>query len=334
MLGRTNATIPLFNINTDLQYSYDGQLWKPFKPDGTDIGKCVSMDTTTNILTVKQSGFYYLNGTVSDANIRYIRYATAAASYTSNSAYNAASSSPMVYQRNPNTFFYLKIMENSKINVCCVGGGGSGGSPTGAGTQDQPGGGGGSGGTVSYNIDPIPVAKNTILKIQVGDKGRGPGDGCASSIYLFNPLTGETELLVTSPGGMYGRSSAAGAGTAESTTDNFYSKRSAGGAGGRSGHVVGYNGAAGTTWPINNVTYGGGGGGAGRYYGEYNGYSGVEWTQYGGGSAGSGGGGHGDTTGAAGVDFYGGGGGGLSGNKSIGYFHHFGGSGICLINFV
>lgn len=319
MLGRTNATIPLFNISTDLQYSYDGQLWKPFKADGTDMAGCVSTDLTNKILTIKQSGFYQ-----SGSSIHFIRYGSSAASCNNRKG---------AYQRSPTTYFYLKIKNDVKINLCAIGGGGSASSASGGGTAVY-GSGGGAGGTVSYNTSPIQLDKNTILKFQIGDGGFGPGAGQNTSVYIFNPITGETSTLIVSAGGPAASTTAGGAGANASTTNGFYSKRAAGG--NSSYNSNGGGGGAGTVWPVNNVTYGGGGGGGGGIEGESNGYS-IDYTYYYGGSGGAGGGGSGgrggQSPGTDGADAYGGGAGGIGGNQNVSS-HRYGGNGSCLINFV
>lgn len=326
MLGRTNATIPPFDTLNELEYSYDGTTWRPFSSTGADIAGCASLNLTSNILTIKQSGYYYLNNTATDANIRYIRYGATAASY----------SSEETYQRDPNVYFYLRPKTSVYINLCAVGGGGCGG-----GSNGNTGGGGGAGGQVAYNKVPILFTNKDIFKIQIGDRSRGAASGQATTIYRENSLTGTADTLVTCVGGAAASTNTPGAGAATTFANGFYFRQASGG---KTTAKYGVAGSDGTYWPINRTAYGGGGGSGGiKEGGQWSG-SYQLMNYYTGGNGGVGGGGKGDwlsysqnassapSTSGNCVNFFGGGGGGAGGGRGAAY--HLGGSGICLINFI
>lgn len=296
MRGSTNAIIPSYTPENTLKYSYDGTIWRKFSKTGIDEGECAVIDLVNNIIQINVSGYDIITDTQLTGT---------------------------------DGAFYLRFERNCNISYCLVGGGGGGCAKEFVDGHAR-GGHGGAGGMVLYNIIPKSMVRGDVLKVQIGEGGAGGGEswfwtkpkaGNPSMMYIYNPATGDETELAYANGGNGATQAAVGAGVAATTTDNHYSKSSAGGTG--TSNMQGGKGEDGTKWIINNTYYGGGGGGAGQFD-----TSGLGV----GGAGGLGGGGHGNTTMTAGAANTGGGGAGnnISASDGIG---SAGGSGVCLIKF-
>ena len=336
MRGSTNVTFPPYTSTNTIRYSYDGMIWRRFSSDGFDVSGYVNIDSNTNIIQIKISGYDIIDETKF---------------YDSNGT------------------FYLRFERACPILYCLVGGGGGGAGVgmTGASYNwTGRGGGGGSGGQVLYNKKKHLIRSKEILRIKIGSGGSGagingtPNAGNPTILSIVNLNTEEEIVISQALGGpgasMQGRnesqiwqngsyqysdysykgSPSGGIGIIESDTDDFYSKSSPGGTGTTGTNSNSSDDLAGTTWPQNNICYGGGGGGGGGSVYAYNPNGNDTDTEYAGMAGGTGGGGGGGKQGTnkyfgiAGEDNTGGGGGGAgrpNGNGAAG------GCGICLIKF-